>query len=142
MFVIPERKFLAEIASKMLAALWMLSPAALVIHNPQASFIHAARPATGVKLVATSDLGTQMLGLMDKWMLDDEISKPFASDVTADACMVPIELEWLNAKVCELEECPLDLPEAFSGAWERVKYRGEGCVTVNALREEIQNPST
>jgi len=48
---------------------------------------------------------------------------------------------WLNAKVCELEECPVDLPEAFSGAWERVKYRGEGCVTVNALREEIQNPT-
>ena len=82
-----------------------------------------------------------MLTLMDKWVLDDEISKPFDTDATADACMVPIELEWLNAKVCELEECPVDLPEAFSSAWERVKYRGEGCVTVNALREEIQNPT-
>ena len=121
------------------ALVWCL-PTALVVHSPPAAgFIHAARPTAGVKLAATSDLGAMMLTLMDKWVLDDEISKPYDSDVTADACMVPIELEWLNAKVCELEECPVDLPEAFSGAWERVKYRGEGCVTVNALRQEIQN---
>ena len=48
---------------------------------------------------------------------------------------------WLNAKVCEMEECPVGLPEAFSDAWERVKYRGEGCVTVNSLRQELQNPT-
>ena len=44
---------------------------------------------------------------------------------------------WLNAKVCEMEECPVGLPEAFTEAWDRVKYKGEGCVTVNALKEQI-----
>ena len=48
---------------------------------------------------------------------------------------------WLNAKVCEMEECPVGLPEAFTDAWDRVKYKGEGCVTVNSLRDEIQNPT-
>jgi len=56
--------------------------------------------------------------------------------------MVPIELEWLNARICELEECPLDLPEAFASAWERVKFKGEGCVTFNALKEEVQQSTS
>ena len=87
-------------------------------------------------------LADTMLTLIDQWAIDDEISKPFAEDKTADACMVPIELEWLNAKICELTECPLDLPEAFESAWDRVKFKGEGCVTVNSLKEEIRAPSS
>lgn len=76
------------------ALLVCLQPTALLIHSPPAAgFIHAARPTASVKLVATSDLGAMMLTLMDKWVLDDEISKPFETDETADACMVPIELE-------------------------------------------------
>jgi len=78
------------------ATILCLQPTALVIHSPPAAgFIHAARPTASVKLfaAATSDLGATMLTLMDKWVLDDEISKPFDTDATADACMVPIELE-------------------------------------------------
>ena len=76
------------------ALLVCLQPTALLIHSPPAAgFIHAARPTASVKLVATSDLGAMMLTLMDKWVLDDDISKPFETDETADACMVPIELE-------------------------------------------------
>ena len=55
--------------------------------------------------------------------------------------MVPIELSWLNEKICELEEeeCPVDLPEAFHEAWERVLHDlGEGCVTVNGLKQVIR----
>jgi hypothetical protein len=55
--------------------------------------------------------------------------------------MVPIELEWLNAKICDIEECPLDLPEAFDCAWERTLALGEGCVTVNALKEVVRSPA-
>ena len=83
-----------KVVKMLAAALLCLQPTALVIHSPPAAgFIHAARPTASVKLVATSDLGAMMLTLMDKWVLDDEISKPFDTDVTADACMVPIELE-------------------------------------------------
>ena len=71
-----------------------------------------------------------MLTLIDKWAIEDEISKPYPTDDTAEACMVPIELEWLNNKVCALEDCPVDLPKTFESAWERVKFKGEGCVTV------------
>ena len=74
--------------------------------------------------------------------IDDEISKPYESDETADACMVPIELDWLNAKICELEECPVGLPESFEHAWDRVAALGEGCVTVNGLKEQIRNPTS
>jgi len=78
-----------------------------------------------------------MLNLIDKWALDEEISKPFDDDVTSDACMVPIQLEWLNGKICELEECPLDLELAFEAAFEAVRQMGEGCVTVNRLKAHL-----
>ena len=90
-----------------------------------------------VGVIRSAALADTMLALIDKWAIEDEISTPYPDDVTADACMVPIELDWLNAKVCELDECPLDLPEAFESVWEQVQYKGEGCVTVNALKEQI-----
>jgi len=99
------------------------------------------RPSN-VKLLVAEPLAEQMLSLMDKWAIEDEISKPYPEDDAAEACMVPIELEWLNARICELEECPLDLPEAFASAWERVKFKGEGCVTFNALKEEVQQSTS
>ena len=83
------------------SALLFVQPSALLlIHSrPAAGFIHAARPTANVKLVATADLGATMLTLMDKWVLDDEISKPYETDETADACMVPIELECAMVKL-------------------------------------------
>ena len=86
----------------------------------------------------TAEMAETMLGLIDQWAMDDFVSKPFTEDQVSDACMVPIELEWLNAKICQLEECPLDLPEAFQSIWERVVFRSEGCVTANALKDEIR----
>ena len=77
---------------------------------------------------------------MTRRAIDEEISKPYESDETVDACMVPIELEWLNAKICALEECPLDLPESFQHAWDRVMDQGEGCVTVNGLKASAPAP--
>lgn len=71
--------------------------------------------------------------------IEDEISKPYPDDDTAEACMVPIEMEWLNARICELEECPLDLPEAFASVWDRVKFKGEGCVTFKCVRLGLHN---
>ena len=110
-------------------------------------------PRTSVPVVATISIGCgdtsliaavksaamadKMLALIDKWTIEDDISKPYESDEAADACMVPMELKWLNDRICELEECPLDLPEAFESMWERVEFKGEGCVTVNALKEEL-----
>ena len=79
----------------MVVALLSLLSTALVVHTPAAGFVHAPR-TVGLKLIATSDLGAEMLTLMDKWVLDDEISKPYKDDVTADACMVPIELECVH----------------------------------------------
>lgn len=100
----------------------------------------ASRPVitTRLAVVADKELADTMLSLMDKWVLDEDISKPFESDVTANACMVPIELEWLNAKVCDIEECPAGLPDAFDQVWAQVQQNGEGCVTVNALKAQIQ----
>ena len=66
----------------------------------------------------------------------------FITDDVRDACLVPIELEWLNDKICLMEECPVELPEAFAAAWERVKFQGEGCVTVNGLAAEIRSHSS
>ena len=84
----------------LVSALLCVQPSALLIHSrPAAGFIHAARPTANVKLVATADLGAAMLTLMDKWVLDDEISKPYETDETADACMVPIELECAMVKL-------------------------------------------
>lgn len=87
-------------------------------------------------------LASEMLILIDKWSLDEDVSKPFKTDDVKDACLVPIELDWLNEKLCSMEECPLDLRDSLLAAWERVEVKGEGCVTVNALKEEIRNPST
>lgn len=87
-------------------------------------------------------LADQMLHLIGKWSLDDDVSKPFITDDVRDACLVPIELEWLNDKICLMEECPVELPEAFAAAWERVKFQGEGCVTVNGLAAEIRSHSS
>ena len=105
------------------SALLFVQPSALLIHSrPAAGFIHAARPMANVKLVATADLGATMLTLMDKWVLDDEISKPFETDETADACMVPIELECARVRVrvrvrvsVRVRSSPLTMPACAGG---------------------------
>jgi len=78
-----------------------------------------------------------MLHLMDKWVLDEAISKPYEDDETEDACMVPIEIDWLNEKLCTLEECPITLKDDFDAVWEAVSNDGEGCVTVRRLKDRI-----
>lgn len=92
--------------------------------------------SVGMAAAATMDAAL-MLELIDKWVLEDEISKPFEGDATEDACMVPIEVSWLNEKVCSLEECPATLQEDFTATYEAVAADGEGCVTVRRLKDRL-----
>ena len=117
-----------ERSSMLTSALLCVQPSALLIHSrPAAGFIHAARPMANVKLVATADLGATMLTLMDKWVLDDEISKPYETDETADACMVPIELECARVRVrVRVRSSPLTMPHLLAQVAECEGVRDGG----------------
>ena len=56
--------------------------------------------------------------------------------------MVPIEIDWLNEKVCATEECPVTLHDDFITAFEAVASDGEGCVTVSRLKDRLSKETS
>lgn len=81
---------------------------------------------------------SMMLNMMDRWMLGEQNSKQYEDDDTLDACMVPIEVDWLNEQLCRWEECPVTVQDGFKAVWQDVTTDGEGCVTVRRLRDKLR----
>jgi hypothetical protein len=73
------------------ALLFFLSPtASMLLWTPHVN-VHASRHSIQIKLtavvpvIAGTAMRNMMLNLMDKWILDEAISKPYETDETADA---------------------------------------------------------